>query len=52
MELVAVLPPQWPGSGRRLGYVGFMVDEVTLGRVFYEYLDTDASFNKQRKKFS
>jgi hypothetical protein len=36
--LVAGFPPQRPGFDPRSGLVGFMVDKVTVGQVFSEYL--------------
>jgi hypothetical protein len=35
-RLVAGFPPRRPGFEPRSGYVGFVVDKVALGQVFFE----------------
>jgi hypothetical protein len=37
-RLVSDFPPQLPGFDLRSGHVGFVIDKVALGQVFFEYL--------------
>jgi hypothetical protein len=47
-RLFAGFPPRKPGFDPRSGHVGFVVDKVALGQVFYEFFDFPHEFSFHR----
>jgi hypothetical protein len=42
---LASIPPRRPGFEPRSGHVGFVVDKVALGHVFFEYFGFPCQFS-------
>jgi hypothetical protein len=44
-RLVAGFPPRRPGFDSRSGHVRFIVDKVTLGKIFFKYFGFPCQFS-------